>query len=387
MKLGGLTWWRNNYGSILQAYALQQKLNEYKDVNYEIICQFGKKIASIDNLADKIRKIGLKHTAHKIFWKFCLPGVNSRNRRIQSFIDKNLYVSREQYTNETIRDANAIYDGFICGSDQIWNPALVNVHDIYWLGFAEYGKAKIAYAPSFGVSTVSEQQKIGIRDNLKSFTAISCREESGTNAINDILNSNLCKTVLDPTMLVERRMWDNLCLSSHNVLCNKPYIFAYILRGTKQQRKIIEAYAKIHGLDIVTIPFLETEKIELYDFKFGNVKIWDANPVDFINIIRNATCVFTDSFHSTVFSCLYHVPFFIFPKIGTAQMSRIEGLQKMLKIDSRIVHDLDEVKSIEKKQIDWDSVDKEILKHRLESEQFLSDAIEKGKIIDESFCL
>ena len=29
MKVGIITWWRNNYGSILQALALQQKLNQY----------------------------------------------------------------------------------------------------------------------------------------------------------------------------------------------------------------------------------------------------------------------------------------------------------------------------------------------------------------------
>ena len=35
MKVGIITWWRNNYGSILQALALQQKLNQYNDLQYE----------------------------------------------------------------------------------------------------------------------------------------------------------------------------------------------------------------------------------------------------------------------------------------------------------------------------------------------------------------
>lgn len=385
MKLGGLTWWRNNYGSILQAYALQQELNEYENVEYEIICQFGKKIVSVDNLIDKIKKIGIKNTMHRIVWKFCVPGVNRRNQRIQTFVDKYLIISKEQYTDETIEKANAVYDGFVCGSDQIWNTALVNTHDIYWLGFAEKDKIKIAYAPSFGTDEVSDFQIIEIRENLKSFNAISCREKSGTDAINKILNVDLCKTVLDPTMLVHRKLWDNLCLSSRKISCSKPYIFAYMLRGTKQQRKMIESYAKMHRMSIVTIPFLESEKIEMYDFTFGDTRIWDADPIDFINLIRDASLVFTDSFHSTVFSCLYHVPFFIFPKIGAAQMSRLEGLQDLLKIDSRVVHNMDEIIAVEKKQIDWKNVDQELHSWRKISRQYLAEAIE-GKQ-DEGFCI
>lgn len=387
MKLGGLTWWRNNYGSALQAYALQQELNGYEGVEYEILCQFGKKITSVDNFVDKIKTIGFKKTFGRVFWKFCIPGLKKRNQRIQSFVDKYLIVSKEHYTDDTIGEANAVYDGFVCGSDQIWNVALVNTHDIYWLGFVDRGKVKIAYAPSFGTGIVSEQEKEAIRDNLKSFDAVSCREESGTVALNTILNKDICKTVLDPTMLVQRKLWDDLCLSSHSVPYRKPYIFAYMLRGTKEQRKIIETYANAHNMSVVTIPFLETDKVELYDIRFGNIKVWDADPADFINLIRNAAIVFTDSFHSTVFSCLYHVPFFIFPKIGAAQMSRLEDLQNLLQIKSRIVHDMKEITAVEEEKIDWNIVDIELQKHRVESKRFLDDAIVCGREKNESICL
>lgn len=89
MKLAGLTWWRNNYGSILQAYALQCALNEVEGIDYEIICQFGKKIASLDNLIDKIKTIGLRKTVKRVIWKFGLPRLRVRNHKIQNFVDKN----------------------------------------------------------------------------------------------------------------------------------------------------------------------------------------------------------------------------------------------------------------------------------------------------------
>ena len=371
MKIGGLTWWRNNYGSILQAYALQQELNEYENIEYEIICQYGKKIASVDNLIDKIKSIGLRKTIYKFFWKFCIPGINQRNQKIQLFVDQFLTVSKKQYTYETINDANNIYDGFICGSDQVWNLTLVNTKDIYWLGSNE----------------ISEQQKVDIRDNLMSFEAVSCREEIGTEALNKILGKDICKTVLDPTMLVQRKLWDDLCQSISREYFPKPYIFVYMLRGTRQQRKTIELYARAHKMKIVTIPFLETEKIELYDFKFGDIKIWDADPIDFINLVRNAECVFTDSFHSTVFSCLYHVPFFIFPKIGATQMNRLEALQTLLGIESRVVHNIHEINLVELKKIDWIKVEEKLQKYRSKSKKFLSEAIDQGKEKHGSICL
>lgn len=59
MRIGIITWWRNNYGSILQAFALQQKLSQYENIEYEIVCQFGKKAISLDNVLDKIKSVGI----------------------------------------------------------------------------------------------------------------------------------------------------------------------------------------------------------------------------------------------------------------------------------------------------------------------------------------
>lgn len=376
MKFGGLTWWRNNYGSILQAYALQNTLNEYESIDYEIICQYGKKIASIDNLQDKLKRLGLRKTFQRIFWKFGMKKLRMRAAKIQEFVDLNLKISDRQYNEETIVDSNQIYDGFICGSDQIWNPALTSVEGMYWLGFADKGKIKISYAPSFGVDSVTTEQAEKIRQNLSDYQAISCREESATSVLNQLLGENKCVTVLDPTMMVDRKMWDEICPQRRY---QEPYIFVYMLRGNKKQRHIIEALAKKRGLKIVTMPFLDTEKIELYDFKFGDIKFWDASPTDFISVIRYADCVFTDSFHCMVFSCLYHTEFYTFPKIGKAQMNRITGLQKMFEIPSRMIDvgtTYDQLMAMG--DIDWEKVDRILNEHRSLSNMYLDNAIRQA---------
>ena len=78
MKLGGMTWWRYNYGSILQAYALQSELKELGIDDYEIICQYGKKVASISNLKEKIKRIGVRQSLKRIVWKFGLKKLRDK---------------------------------------------------------------------------------------------------------------------------------------------------------------------------------------------------------------------------------------------------------------------------------------------------------------------
>lgn len=373
IKFGCLTWWRNNYGSILQAYALQTKIDSFENAEYEIICQYGEKIVSVSNFKDKLKKVGLIRTLKLAFWKVFFKGLRRRTANLQKFVDENLKVSQTRYSQDTISEANKAYDGFICGSDQIWNPKLVSVNDIYWLNFVEKGKLKIAYAPSVGVESFSNDDAEVIKNSLSSFNAISCREESGTKLINATLGDDRCVTVLDPTLLINRSVWDSL---SEKRLIEGDYVFVYLLKGTKAQRKWINKYAKVKGLKIVTIPFLDPEYKVLYDFKFGDIKYWDASPADFINLIRYAKCVFTDSFHCTIFSCLYHRQFFLFPKIGNAQMMRLMDLQNSFSIESRLIDDdmpIEEVDAIQ--SINWEVFERILQDKRKISEDYLKNAI------------
>lgn len=376
MKVGIITWWRNNYGSILQALALQQKLNQYNDLQYEIICQFGKKATSVDNVFDKIKSVGLAETCKRVFWKVAFKGLRLRNKKMQQFVDENLKVSNQQYNEHDIADSNKYYDTYICGSDQIWNPDLVPTDSMYWLPFVEKGKNKIAYAPSFGASTVTEKQKEQIKANLSTFKAVSCRENSGARTINQIIGEKRCEAVLDPTMLIERDYWDTI---SEDKIYDEKYIFAYMLRGTAVQRKYIEKIARERNLKIVSIPFLDYEKIDPYDLKFGDYKLWNANPAEFISAIRHAEYVFCDSFHCIVFSILYHRPFFVFPKVGAdgkvkkSQISRMTDLLELAEIKNRILLDNEEADL--DAEIDWNNSDKRIQKVRCDSERYLEQAL------------
>lgn len=377
-KVGQITWWRNNYGSILQAIALQNKINELGDFDCEIICQYGKKVTSFNNLKDKLKNDGFFITMKKIFGRYILPKVRKRVKRMEDFVNQNLQISDIEYSDANIKESNEKYDVFVCGSDQIWNPGLVALNSIYWLGFVENNKTKFSYAPSNGITSYSKKDWNQINNNLKTFSSISCREKTGTNAINEVLGNDKCITVLDPTMLFSPSFWDKYI--SKTKLIKEDYVFTYLLRGTKEQRKAIVEFAHRNNLIVVTIPFLDAENINFYDFKFGDKKIWNADPGDFLALIKNAKYVFTDSYHSTIFSTLYHKNVIIFPKIGINQQSRLQNFQKdILKCDRTIskYNDLD--KSIkELDEINWDSVDKIITKERKKSIEFL-----KSSLLDE----
>lgn len=373
MKIAGITWWRNNYGSVLQAYALQLVLNEFDNIEYEIINQYSEKVASVDNFFVKFKTLGFKKTFHRIVWKFGTKKLRNRNSALQKFVDERLKTSDKRYREDFIQEADECYDGFICGSDQIWHPELTSLNSMYWLTFVNPDKLKIAYAPSIGVDQVTEEQKHMIRKNLSTFNAISCREESGRKLLCSIIEKDDCETVLDPTLLVDRTVWDRICPPRR---FPQSYIFVYLLRGTKEQRIFVEKFARVKNLKIVTMPYLDYEHINQYDKKFGDIKYWDASPSDFISVIRYAKFVFTDSFHCMIFSCLYHRDFYLFPKIGKHQMNRLTDLQNMFRLSNRMIGKNTTMNDLESmKTIDWNRVDSVIAEKRLKSKSYLEKAL------------
>lgn len=374
-KLGCLTWWKGNYGSILQAYALQRKLAIYPNLDYELLRKDTVKAATLSNLFFHLYYQGLWETSKMIMGRFALPGLRRREKRTMHFIETHLRLSTKVYTEQDTDALNKDYDGFLVGSDQLWNSSASNALSYYLLDFAEKEKAKLSYAPSIGNPKMTSELTALYRKYLSDFDAISCREEVGTRLINQLLRDTVCHTVLDPVMLVQTEVWDNLCKETRKSTSLKDeYIFVYLLRGTIENRKAIERFSRETGLPIVTIPILDSTHWTVYDFKFGDMRVWDCNPVDFISYIRNARFVFTDSFHCTVFSILYHKPFYLFPKIGENQSARLVDLLERMGISSRYLKentvDLDQFEPI-----DWRNVDERIAKERQSSSNYLDQAI------------
>lgn len=260
--------------------------------------------------------------------------VRIRDKRFHRFVDENFhnlsepYVGWNQLVNKSARD----FDAFLCGSDQLWLPSNLGSH-FYTLEYAPDDKPKIAYATSFGVSQIPWYQKRRTAAYLNRFQSLSTREVAGSRMIRE-LTQREAPVVCDPTLLFGAAAWDEMI--PRRAVIDEPYIFAYFLGTNPVHREAAEELRKQTGLRIVTCPFLDNY-VES-DRQFGDVQLFDMDSADFVNLIRNAAYVLTDSFHGSVFSILYHKQFITFNRFlegSNSRNSRIDSLCAILGLGER----------------------------------------------------
>lgn len=206
------------------------------------------------------------------------------------------------------------------GSDQIWNSSIMYVDPLYYLRFAPQNK-RIALAPSFGRDYVADYNKNKIRKWISEFSSISVREDSGVKLIKEITGRDATHLV-DPTLMLNAATWTkilDLKSSSDN------YILAYFLDKPSDKAKLVlNILATLLNCKVVGIPYQ-------YDDMSYCDEVLPTGPVEFLNLIKNAKFVCTDSFHGTAFSINFHTPFYVFERdYGSAQVqsSRVVSILK-----------------------------------------------------------
>ena len=328
-KIGILTFSNAiNYGAILQTYALQHFLSLNTECKVEVInyfTKFNKRELNPIQLKSSnfIKNILLK--AYSVL--FYIP----LKKRIRSFVNfKTDYIScsKKIYHNEAelLRDIE-IYDVYVSGSDQVFHPRIKDWR-VYYLGFPKGHSKKIAYAPSFGISQITELEKKAILPYLRDFDALSSRELEGTKIISEILGLDVPQ-VCDPVFLLDALEWKKISIKPQ---IKSPYILVYDLNGGKRLLPIVNEVRNKTGLKVVWL----TSNI-LNRFKEFRV-INNAGPREFIGYIENAEYVITDSFHGTSFSLIFGKK--IIPYIAMqSTSSRIVSLMSICGISDRIVFD------------------------------------------------
>ena len=321
-----LTLLGNNYGGCLQAYALQKKIN---DLGYE-----AEQINYTEYLS---KKITLKKMAKKIIYL-------KRNTNFSNFKKEKLNIGTKI---KKLDDDGSIY---IVGSDQIWNPQIpFDIRKNFFLSFVNDKKRKNSYAASIGTDYLdNDESNIStIKEYLLDFNNITVREKTAEKIIKGI-NINNVTTVLDPTLLLDGEKWSTI-INSHND--DIDYLLVYTLGFNDQYSTYIDEYSEKNNLKIVDIN---------YKKRFKNMKKLEKNfgPIEFVNSIKNAKIVVTNSFHGTVFSILFHKEFY---SITRGNMnSRLYDLLKMLGLEDRLINEeeLDNLKNLEFNKIDYEKVDK-----------------------------
>lgn len=299
-KIGVITWfWGPNYGTVLQAIALQVKL---KDLGYipELInithedsqkrTLIGRLKGGIFNKIHGIKKYAIKKKYGK--------SISYRDKKMNFEVNNKCKISSiVNNDSQYIKICNE-YDYLIFGSDQIWNPNWY--HPYYFADFNEIITPRIAYAPSLGVSLIHKENENKYRIALERFFSIAVREDCGVKEINRIIGKE-CTKVVDPTMLLNANDWDEL-FDVKSV--EDRYILLYLLKDNKKHMKAVSKFAKSKRMKIKTIPY----QFDTY-FMHGEIMA-ETGPKEFLELIKNAEYVITDSFHGIVFSIIYQRQFY-----------------------------------------------------------------------------
>lgn len=309
----------HNYGSMLQAYALQQIV---LSMGYD--CE----IINFRNIAQKemYKPIFMRGTLYGKCVRFIIQapyalGILKKYRLFEKFLKEDLIVSSKEYnTLKDLENADFNYDYYISGSDQIWNVESWDFSYAYFLPFVKSGK-RIAYAPSMGPGlSMNKCRDINIiTEFLKKYDAIGMREAAGAKYIEGIYKKPVA-TVLDPTLLLDSNGYDKLI--SNKPLIKGEYILIYSPRFNERVYEMAYKLGKKYNQKVVLSQGLRTKEEML---KWGRkLKIYAAvGPKEFLNLCKNASIICSDSFHAVVFSILFKKCFFVLDGMNDNRISNL----------------------------------------------------------------
>lgn len=346
MKIGILTQpLHNNYGGLLQNYALQQVL---KCMGHEVeTIDHGEKKFSYIRKVLSVIKANILHFVFPTRYRKPRYTPNAKEiaiirKNTDYFINK--YISRTKvlHTSKEFDDiANAYkYDAYVVGSDQCWRP-IYNGSFLseMFLRFAENKEnvKRIAYAVSFGTSEweFSPEQIRQCALLAKKFDLITVREASGVELCKKHLGVDATH-VLDPTMLLNKEDYIKL-VENENEPKSPGNLFYYILDPSSEKKALIEDIAAKKGLTPFTImPKYQAENRTKEDVKKRIENCVFPSVTSWLRAFMDAEMVIVDSFHGAVFSIIFNKPFWVIENSHRGN-ARFESLLKMFGLEGRMI--------------------------------------------------
>lgn len=369
-----------NYGSKLQALATVRML-EALNLEYEII---------------SFRKNGLfylKSLPRFFNWSFLNDRFDQIQRiieykkhsDIQTKVDSRYQIFRDfdaqHFTNCTVvfdsykdlkKHCAEKYTCLLTCSDQLWSPSALG-SGFYNLMFAPKEIKKVSWASSFGVRQIPWYQKGRTKKYLNRIQYISMRENRGAEIVQELTGREV-PVLMDPVFVFEKSEWDSMIVGTDPEWEN--YIFCYFLGDNPSHRAAAKDLAQRTGRKIVTLRHLD--RYVAGDESFGDYAPYDVDPVRFLNILRNADCVCTDSFHGTAFSILYEKQFLIFnrysDKSTNSKNSRIDSVCRNLHLESRRFFGEQDIVEMMNAHIDYEGVYEMMEQYRHATQNYLHQA-------------
>ena len=327
MKVGIITFHAShNYGSMLQAYALQQTVlnlgHECEIINFRTKRQrnFYKPFPMQGNKIKLLKAMRYPRLAFDDIRK---------HLRFENFLKEKYILTPKEYDTSTeLKEGGLDFDCYISGSDQIWNTSCFDFDTAYYLDFVTKGRC-VAYAPSMGPCPeheVAEMNYPMIRQNIAKYSAIAVRESKTAQLIKKITGRD-AQIALDSTFLLNIDKWDEL--TGDKPLVSGEYILLYTPWYCEKLYEEAAELARRFNLKVIcTIADASHTWARNPYFSFHTA----VGPVEFINLIKNARLVVSGSFHAVVFSMLYGIPFYARKGMGDSRIADIlntTGLQRM----------------------------------------------------------
>ena len=372
----------HDYGGMLQAFATQRFLTKNGidsdvinfdklkgDINKRKWRYFLSNIFDLSIVKEKSKLIE-KKLKQKSNEKL-KSGMAERDAAFDEFCKNHFKVSRAFKSWEDMAKASRNeYDAVVVGSDQLWLPSNI-MADYYTLNWVPQDVKKIAYATSFGIGSIPAKYSKIYSHYLKRINYLSARETSGQDIIKKLAGRDV-QLVNDPALLLDADGWNEVI--SNRPLIKEKYVFCYFMGNNPEQRDFVRRLANEKGLKVVAL--LHLDQYISSDENYVDMAPWHVSPADFVNLVKNAECVCTDSFHGTVFSIIYSRPFFTFKrfnkKASLSTNTRITSLLTRLGLMDRLVLDMDSKQAFD---IDWKKIQSGVSQFRKASSEYLLNAI------------
>ncbi len=383
MKVGICGCYSNhNYGSMLQAYANERAVlglgHECEFIRYERKLTPVEAVKQAPRLLNGGRIASLKKSKANKTLAEKYPDIQAcrreRDKTFDGFCDATFKRLSDPFVGyAALQEGSKRYDAVQVGSDQLWLPVGLATN-FYNLQFAAPGVRRVSYSTSFGVSSIPWYQRSRTANYLKKIDYLSVREQSGAKIVKDVAGLD-AKVVVDPTLLLTAEQWADAIPVER--IHKDPYIFCYFLGPNPLCRAEARALSEKTGLPIVVLRHLD--EIIPSDEGFGDFAPYDVDPAGFVNLIRGAEYVLTDSFHGSVFSTIHHKDFATFYRFqqGSKQSrnSRIDNLFSHLGLENRLVTEVGGASAALGERPDFDKVDESLAAWREDSWSFLGRAL------------
>lgn len=334
----------DNYGAVLQAFALKTVLSTYFDV--KTLNYISPGLSSSNQLF--FNNWWKKMAARFLFSDYYINR-KARHTGFSSFRVNHLSLTKLYNISDIYRsDLEDQFDYFLSGSDQVFNPAIYKGETISFLDFVKKTAKKKTYAASVGKDSFLEIYKDLYEKYLPTFSSLLIREESTVNNIHSTFGIK-AECVVDPVFLLTKNQWGKSFANPKNTV--KKYLLTYFLGKDDNSALAIKEYAKKRNLDIINIA-------GTFGFRYKKLlgKATYPTPEEFINLILNAECVFAKSFHGTAFSILFNKPYFYSCDDGDSTELRIGELEKRFGLPCRRIIG----GKIVDNDINWDAVNNNI---------------------------